>query len=159
MASETPLMAPSSGGSMAMAPAAGAGAAAAAAAGDAPPLGVVLCDRLCFSKDAAQADALRRSLLAQRSGTAVHIRNGNLPWWWLLFATSFYLPIQITFGLLSQVLVPADLAAIVGEDNKARYLGLIVTIMMVIQNCQPIFGSISDKTRTRFGRRRPYIVL
>jgi MFS family permease len=30
--------------------------------------------------------------------------------------------------------------------------------MMVIQNCQPVFGSISDKSRTRLGRRRPYII-
>lgn len=30
--------------------------------------------------------------------------------------------------------------------------------MMVIQNCQPLFGSISDKSRTRLGRRRPYII-
>ena len=82
----------------------------------------------------------------------------NLPWWWLLFATSFYLPIQITSGLLSAVLVPADVAAIVGDDTKARYLGYTVTIMMGIQNCQPIFGSISDKTRSRFGRRRPYVI-
>ena len=77
----------------------------------------------------------------------------NRPWWWLLFATSFYLPIQVTFGLLSLVLVPADVATIVGAENKAQYLGVTVTIMMVIQNCQPIFGSVSDKTRSRFGRR------
>ena len=31
--------------------------------------------------------------------------------------------------------------------------------MMVVQICQPVFGSISDKTRSRFGRRRPYIIL
>jgi Na+/melibiose symporter-like transporter len=34
-----------------------------------------------------------------------------------------------------------------------------VTIMMVVQNCQPVMGSISDKTRSRLGRRRPYIIL
>ena len=31
--------------------------------------------------------------------------------------------------------------------------------MMVVQNCQPVMGSISDKTRSRLGRRRPYIIL
>jgi Na+/melibiose symporter-like transporter len=31
--------------------------------------------------------------------------------------------------------------------------------MMIVQICQPVFGSISDKTRSRFGRRRPYIIL
>ena len=87
------------------------------------------------------------------------LRRASRPWWWLLFAPSFYLPIQVTFGLLSLVLVPADVATIVGAENKARYLGVTVTIMMVIQNCQPIFGSISDKTRSRFGRRRPYVIL
>lgn len=37
-------------------------------------------------------------------------------------------------------------------------VSVTVTFMMVIQNCQPVFGSISDKSRTRFGRRRPYII-
>lgn len=81
------------------------------------------------------------------------------PWWWLLFATSLCIPIQVTFGILGIVLVPHDIANLVGDAHKARYLGITVTIMMVVQVCQPVFGSISDKTRSRFGRRRPYIIL
>lgn len=81
------------------------------------------------------------------------------PWWWLLFATSLCIPIQITFGSLGIVLVPHDIKNLVGDANKARYLGITVTIMMVVQICQPVFGSMSDKTRSRFGRRRPYIIL
>ena len=81
------------------------------------------------------------------------------PWWWLLFATSLCIPIQITFGMLGIVLVPADIATLVGDDAKAHYLGTTVTLMMVVQIFQPLFGSISDKTRSRFGRRRPYIIV
>jgi MFS family permease len=137
--------------------------AAATTAGDRTPLGAALCDRLCFPQDASKADSLRSSLLlqAQRGRTdalPVHVSNGNLPWWWLLFCASICVPFQVTFGILSLVLVPAHVATIVGDLHKAKYLGITVTIMMVIQNCQPIFGSISDKTRSRFGRRRPYII-
>ena len=46
------------------------------------------------------------------------LRRADRPWWWLLFATSFYLPIQVTFGLLSQVLVPADVATMTGAENS-----------------------------------------
>lgn len=81
------------------------------------------------------------------------------PWWWLLFTTSLCIPIQITFGILGIVLVPHDIESLVGDANKARYLGITVTIMMMVQICQPVFGSISDKTRSKFGRRRPYIIL
>ena len=81
------------------------------------------------------------------------------PWWWLLFATSLCIPIQITFGILGIVLVPHDIANLVGDAHKARYLGITVTIMMMVQICQPVFGSVSDKTRSKFGRRRPYIIL
>ena len=130
----------------------------------APPAGAALCDRLCFAHAAEQAGTLRSSLLrAQQQGNSlaeeIHVRNGNLPWWWLLLQASFCVPIQITFGILQLVLVPANVALLVGSEDKARYLGYTVTIMMVIQNCQPIMGSISDKTRSRrFGRRRPYII-
>ena len=130
--------------------------------GSSPAIGAALCDRLCFPRDAAAADSLHQGLLAQRerSGAVrVHVSEGNLPWWWLLLCTSICVPIQITFGLLVLVLMPADVVRIVGEEDKAKYLGIAVTIASVIQNCQPIMGSISDKTRSRFGRRRPYIFL
>jgi len=136
-----------------------AGGAGAALAPRSPALGAALCDRLCFAKDAAALLAHSQRREADGSATAVHARHGTLPDWWLLAATSFYLPIQITSGLLAQVLVPADVAAIVGSEDKARYLGYVVTIAMVVQNCQPIFGSVSDKTRSRFGRRRPFIIV
>ena len=134
-----------------------------------PPSGALCCDRLLFARDsAAAADAaarertrplLRQAAASSTSGLPVHAKNGNLPSWWLLLATSLCVPIQITFGMLGIVLVPADIARIVGDESKARYLGITVTLMMIVQVCQPIFGSISDKTRSRFGRRRPYIIL
>jgi hypothetical protein len=57
------------------------------------------------------------------------------PWWWLLFATSLCIPIQVTFGILAVVLVPHDIANLVGDAQKARYLGITVTMMMVVQVC------------------------
>ena len=98
--------------------------------GTPPALGAALCDRLCFRREVAKADALRSALLqrqraqhARAGRLEVHVSNGNLPWWWLLFCASICVPFQVTFGILSLVLVPADVAALVGDSHKAKYLG------------------------------------
>lgn len=95
-----------------------------------PPPGVALCDWLCFPREKAEVDSLRRDLVRlqreqfKRDGQVeVHVSNGNLPWWWLLFCTSICVPFQVTFGILSLVLVPAHVATIVGDEHKAKYLG------------------------------------
>ncbi len=95
-----------------------------------PSCGAALCDRLCFPREKAQADSLRSALLqAQRQQFApdswreVHVSNGNLPWWWLLFCASICVPFQVTFGILSLVLVPANVKTLVGDEHKAKYLG------------------------------------
>jgi hypothetical protein len=105
------------------------GAIKAEPAGAAPAAGAALCDRLCFPGSAG----LRRARLENElrgGGTAVHVSNGNLPWWWLLLSASICVPFQITFGILSLVLVPARVASIVGDEHKAYYLGVTVTIAM-----------------------------
>mgnify|MGYP004326003577 CR=1 FL=1 len=65
------------------------------------------------------APAMSNAKRAQQLGRVLRLgalRRADRPWWWLLFATSFYLPIQVTFGLLSLVLVPADVATIASYD-------------------------------------------
>ena len=98
--------------------------------GASPSCGAALCDRLCFPREKAQADALRSALLQARreqftreGRTEVHVSNGNLPWWWLLFCASICVPFQVTFGILSLVLVPANVKTLVGDEHKAKYLG------------------------------------
>jgi Na+/melibiose symporter-like transporter len=91
-------------------------------------------------------------LLYGRAGRLNTKNGGFRPGQWLT-------PVQFTYGVLTTILLPHDVAELVGAEEKGRYLGIAVTIMGWIQLCQPILGSISDNTRSKYGRRRPYVVL
>ncbi|MBZ4016347.1 MFS transporter [Streptomyces purpurogeneiscleroticus] len=68
------------------------------------------------------------------------------------------------FGLYSALLTPVIVTmalrvADVAPRNKESVLGLVLgvgAVMAVIAN--PLFGRLSDRTRSRFGRRRPWLV-
>jgi MFS family permease len=61
-------------------------------------------------------------------------------------------------GLLS-VLLPNHVAQL-DEANKIANFGLVTTISLVFTIvAQPVIGAISDRTRTRWGRRTPWMVL
>ncbi|MFI8992698.1 MFS transporter [Streptomyces sp. NPDC053542] len=68
------------------------------------------------------------------------------------------------FGLYSALLTPVIVTmalrvADVAPHNKESVLGLVLgigAVLAVIAN--PLFGRLSDRTRSRFGRRRPWLV-
>ncbi len=61
-------------------------------------------------------------------------------------------------GLLS-VLLPNQIAAL-DEANKVANFGLVTTLSLVFTVvAQPLIGAISDRTRTRWGRRTPWMVI
>lgn len=65
--------------------------------------------------------------------------------------------IAATLGF-STVLLPNQLT-LIDADNKVANLALISSLSLVVGILgQPIVGAISDRTRSRFGRRMPYIV-
>ncbi len=69
--------------------------------------------------------------------------------WFVLFAA--YL------GLTS-VLLPNHMAAI-DEQNKVANFALVTTVASIIAMfSQPIVGALSDRTRSRFGRRAPWML-
>ncbi|MDB1087482.1 MFS transporter [Streptomyces sp. ACA25] len=64
---------------------------------------------------------------------------------WLAVLT----PIQVQLARQAELFAPASKEAVLG---LATGLGAAVTVAMV-----PLFGALSDRTRSRFGRRRPWV--
>ncbi|MFC3273993.1 MFS transporter [Agromyces mediolanus] len=63
-----------------------------------------------------------------------------------------------TYGGLIAILLPIQVAMI-DEANKVANLAIVSTVSFVFTLfAQPIVGAISDRTRTRFGRRAPWMV-
>src|SRR4051812_19231245 len=95
----------------------------------------------------------------EASGLAnpAHVRGARR--WLLLFslATVFFVLLALYCGVLS-VLLPNQIQAI-DPVNKARNLAILFAITSVFSTTiTPIAGALSDRTRTRFGRRTPWIV-
>lgn len=67
----------------------------------------------------------------------------------------------IWVALLTPVVITIALrvSEIAGEEEKGRWLGIILSIGgFVALVVTPIFGALSDRTRSRFGRRRPWLL-
>lgn len=64
-----------------------------------------------------------------------------------------------TYGGLIAILLPSQVLMI-DEANKVANLAVVTTISFVFTLfAQPIVGALSDRTRSRFGRRVPWMVL
>ncbi len=58
------------------------------------------------------------------------------------------------------VALPSQVAFMAGDDFKGRGVGLILAVGALISMvAAPFFGAYSDRIRTRWGRRRPFIVI
>jgi Na+/melibiose symporter-like transporter len=83
------------------------------------------------------------------------------------FGTIDYLKLTILgFALtalwssLHSIILPIRILAYVPEEQKNTYLGLLTfTGLIVATVVQPIAGTYSDYTNSKWGRRRPYILL
>lgn len=70
----------------------------------------------------------------------------------------------LNFGLYLTVMMPALFSlpykvGILAPDNKAGLLGVVATLgAIVLLIAGPIAGVMSDRTRTRIGRRRPWLI-
>lgn len=70
------------------------------------------------------------------------------------------LGIFLIWGAVPGILLPAQISAQFGEADKVANLTLVATIgAFCSMLAQPIAGQISDRTRSRFGRRAPWILL
>jgi MFS family permease len=80
-----------------------------------------------------------------------------------LFAVSAYwLAITSLMGALSVIIIPRFVEVVVGPSSEplAAPAGALLTIpgVVIAILVQPTIGAISDNTRTRLGRRKPYIL-
>eukprot|EP01113_Clastostelium_recurvatum_P029538 TRINITY_DN3564_c0_g1_i3.p1 TRINITY_DN3564_c0_g1~~TRINITY_DN3564_c0_g1_i3.p1 ORF type:complete len:291 (-),score=47.74 TRINITY_DN3564_c0_g1_i3:102-974(-) len=72
---------------------------------------------------------------------------------------SFWFSDCLVLGALVTVVLPSQIASIVGDDQKEKYNGIIPSLgafMCLIMT--PVAGYLSDHTSGRFGRRRPFIL-
>ncbi|MGN6220720.1 MAG: MFS transporter [Microbacterium sp.] len=77
--------------------------------------------------------------------------------WWIIPAN---LGIFLIWGAVPGILLPRQIALLFGEENKLASFTIAATIgAFAAMLAQPIAGQISDRTRSRFGRRAPWIVL
>ena len=76
------------------------------------------------------------------------------------FAIScFWLAYNFHWGALIAIVLPSQIALLVGEAQKELYNGLIPSIGAAISLvATPVAGALSDRSTSRFGRRRPFLV-
>jgi MFS family permease len=76
------------------------------------------------------------------------------------FVSCFWLAYNIHWGALIAIVLPNQIATIVGDTNKEFYNGLIPPLGAVVSLLMtPVAGALSDRSRSRFGRRRPFMVV
>ncbi len=74
--------------------------------------------------------------------------------------TIFGFALTALWQSMHTIILPLRLLDFVPEAQKNTYLGLLtLTGLLLAMVAQPIAGAISDRSRFRWGRRRPYILL
>ena len=74
------------------------------------------------------------------------------------YISCFWLAYNFHWGALLAIVLPSQIASIVGDSRKELYNGLIPSIGAAISLiATPLAGALSDRSRNRFGRRRPYM--
>ncbi len=87
-----------------------------------------------------------------------------LSWWRLLAVTAYWLAITVLWGAMTFTIIPrlVESAGVLGRSDHPLVglaIGVITTGGVIIAILvQPTMGAISDHTRSRMGRRKPYIV-
>ena len=70
------------------------------------------------------------------------------------------LGIFLIWGAVPGILLPQQVTLALGEENKVGNLAIIATIgAFAAMIAQPIAGQVSDRTRSRFGRRAPWMMV
>ena len=68
------------------------------------------------------------------------------------------LGIALVWGAVPGTLLALQVQRTVGEDAKVGTLAVVTTVgALVAMAAQPVAGAVSDRTRSRFGRRGPWM--
>lgn len=109
---------------------------------------------------AASAPMTETTFMASASGTddpPPPIKGLRRLMWWIIPAN---LGIFMLWGAIPGILLPQQITLLFGEADKVANLAVASTIgAFAAMVAQPIAGQISDRTRTRFGRRAPWIMI
>ncbi len=74
--------------------------------------------------------------------------------------TLFGFALTALYQSLHTIVLPLRLLDFIPESQKNTYLGLLtLSGLLLAMLLQPLFGTLSDRTVTRWGRRRPYILI
>ncbi|HZW02324.1 MAG TPA: MFS transporter [Anaerolineaceae bacterium] len=83
----------------------------------------------------------------------------ELRWYHHLAINSYWLGINIASGVITPILLPFLVVLYMPVEQKNTALATIrVVSLAVAMLVQPIAGMLSDRSTSRFGRRRPFIV-
>ncbi len=83
----------------------------------------------------------------------------NLPWMDLIAINLFWLGLNLRNNAVGTIFMPYLVDGFVGESLRNSALGGMRTAGLVIAMLvQPAMGLLSDRSRSRFGRRRPFLV-
>ena len=78
----------------------------------------------------------------------------------LLVLNAYWVGLSFMWNSLHPIILPAVLLNYVPDAKKNTYLGLLTFLGLILAMViQPISGALSDGWKSRFGRRRPLIVL
>ena len=78
----------------------------------------------------------------------------------LLVLNAYWVGLSFMWNSIHPILLPAVLLNYVPDAKKNTYLGLLTFAGLIIAMIvQPITGALSDRWKSRFGRRRPLAVL
>jgi GPH family glycoside/pentoside/hexuronide:cation symporter len=80
-----------------------------------------------------------------------------LPTWKILIYGSGQFGLA-AFGMLRQIFYAIFLTDVIGLDPRLASIGALVGIIWDAVN-DPLVGALSDRVRTRWGRRRPFLLL
>lgn len=84
--------------------------------------------------------------------------NRKLHWYEIIGINAYWLGQSFASGVISPVLLPALILYFAPPEQKNTYMSVVSTIgLAVAMLIQPIFGMLSDRSTSKWGRRRPFI--
>lgn len=77
-----------------------------------------------------------------------------------ILLSCFWFASNLQWGALLGIVLPSQIASVVGEHRKELFNGLIPPIgALFALVLAPLAGALSDRSRNRFGRRRPFLLV
>lgn len=77
-----------------------------------------------------------------------------------IYLTFFWFSSNVHWGAIISMLVPSQVAVMVGDEHKGMGVGLVVAIGSLTGIfVPPLLGAWSDRVRLKLGRRRPFMVV